>query len=66
MYTHQYYSTVKKNEILPFATKWTGLENIICGETRQRKTNIVYYDLYVESKQNDKNEYIRTVTFSQI
>ena len=28
-YTMEYYSAIKKNEILPFATKWMELEGII-------------------------------------
>ena len=42
-----------KNEILPFATTWTDPESL-------RKTNTVYYHLYVESKK--ANEYNRKET----
>ena len=28
-YTMQYYSAIKKNEIMPFATTWMDLESII-------------------------------------
>ena len=38
----------KKNEIMPFAATWMKLEIIILSEGRQRKTNIIYYQLYVE------------------
>ena len=38
----------KKNEIMPFAATWMKLEIIILNEGRERKTNIIYYDLYVE------------------
>ena len=43
------YSTIKKNEIMPFALTWIDLEIIMLGEESQRKTNI-WYDLFVESK----------------
>ena len=37
-----YYSTVKRNEIMPFAEMWMGLETDIKNEVRKRKTNIIY------------------------
>ena len=44
----EYYSAIKKNEILSFAISWTDLEIIILSEVSQTKTNI-WYNLYVES-----------------
>ena len=41
IYTMQYYSAIKKNEILPFATTWMELEGIMLSEISQRKTNIM-------------------------
>ena len=35
-----YYSAIKKNEILPFAAAWMDLEIIILSEVSHRKTNI--------------------------
>jgi hypothetical protein len=35
LYTMEFYSARKKNEILSFAGKWMELENIILGEVRQ-------------------------------
>ena len=57
----EYYSAIKKNEILPFAATWMDLEIIIISEISQRKTNIKWYHLYVESKKNDTNELIYKV-----
>ena len=36
-----YYSAIKKNEIMPCAATWMDLEKIILSEVRQRKTNII-------------------------
>ena len=41
IYTMEYYSTIKKNEILTFAGTWMDLKIIILSEVRQRKTNII-------------------------
>ena len=46
----EYYSATKKNEIMSFAATWMDLEVIILCEVSQRKTNIICYLLYVESK----------------
>ena len=54
IYIMEYYSVIKKNKILPFATKWMNLEGIRLSEVSQRKTNAVCYHLYVESKKQRK------------
>ena len=41
MYTMEYYSVIKENEILPLATTWMDLEVIILSEISQRTTNTV-------------------------
>ena len=41
IYTMEYYSPTKKNEILPFATTWMELEGIMLSEISQSKTNII-------------------------
>ena len=40
VYTMEYYSAVRKNETMPFATTWMDLEIIILSEVSQTKTNI--------------------------
>ena len=41
IYTMEYYSAIKKNEIMPFAAIWMDLEIIILSEVSQTKTNII-------------------------
>ena len=41
IYTVEYHSAIKKNEIMPFAVTWTEPEIIILSEVSQRKTNII-------------------------
>ena len=65
IYTMEYYSAIKKNEVMPFAATWMDLEIIILSEVSQRKINTQYH-LYEESKKNDTNEHIyRTEIDSQ-
>ena len=42
VYTMEYYSAIKKNEIMPFAATWMDLEIIILSEVSQTKTNITH------------------------
>ena len=46
----EYYSAIKKNEIMPLAATWMDLEIVILSEVSQTKTSIVCYCLYAESK----------------
>ena len=59
-YTIEYYSAIKRNEILPFVTTWIILKDIRLSKISQRKTNTVKFHLYVESKKtNEQNEQIK-------
>ena len=46
----EYYSAIKRNEIVPFAATWMDLESVILSEARQRRRNSIWHPLYVESK----------------
>ena len=54
MYAMEYYSPIKKNEILPFVTTQMGLEAIMLSEISQIKTITVEYHLCVEFKKYSK------------
>ena len=52
----EYYSAIKKNEIMPFAPTWLDLEIIILSEVSQRQMS---YDItYMWSLKNVINELI--------
>ena len=61
--TMDHYSTIKKNEIMPFAATQMDLEIFMLSEVRQKKINITY----MWNLKNDTNELIyKTETDSQI
>ena len=41
IYTMEYYSAIKRNEIVPFAEMWMYLETVIQSESEGEKTNII-------------------------
>ena len=41
IHTMEYYSAIKRKEIIPFATTWMQLEIITLNEVRKRKTNTI-------------------------
>ena len=69
IYTMEYYSAMKKNETMPFAATWMGLEVIILSEVSQKEKNkyhmisLMWNLIFL----NDINELIyKTETHSQI
>ena len=58
MYTMEYNSAIKYNEIMSFAPTYADLEIITLSEGCQTKTNIVWYNLYAESKNIHKWPYL--------
>ena len=47
--TVEYYSTIKKNETMPFAAAWMDPESVIPSEISQTEGE-VWHTLYAESK----------------
>ena len=41
IYTMEYFSAIKKNEIMPFETTWMDLEMITLSEVSQTKLNTI-------------------------
>ena len=44
-HTMEYYSAIKKNEIMPFAATWMDLEFIILSEVSQTEKDTMLYDI---------------------
>ena len=60
IYTTEYYSAIKKNEIMPFAATWMDPEIVILSEISQteRKKDLIIL-LYMQNlTRNDTNEFI--------
>ena len=56
LYMTEYFSAIKKNIVLPFATTQMDFEGIMSSEINQRKANTISL-LYVDiKKQNPKNK----------
>lgn len=53
-----YFSAMEKKEILPFATKWMGLEGIMLSEISQidKDKKTVRYHLCMESGRKKKSD----------
>ena len=66
IHTMEYYSAIRKNDILPFAATWMNLEIIILSEVKQRNTNIIWHT-HMWNLKNNTNELIyETETDSDI
>ena len=46
IYTMEYYSVIKRNEIMPFAAVWVNIEIIIISEVSQRQISYVKYIIF--------------------
>ena len=55
--TMEYYSAIKKNEIMPFAATWMDLEMIILSEGKSER-QIPYDIAYIWNLKYDTNELI--------
>ena len=60
----EYYSAIKKNEMMPFAATWMDLQITILSEVSQRKTNVsltyeskktVQMNLFTKQKQTHRH-----------
>ena len=67
MYAMEYYSTKKKNEIMPFAATWMDLEVIILSKyDKYREGQVLYVIISMWSVKRDANEVMyETETDSQ-
>ena len=50
MYTIEYHSAIKKNAFVSVLMRWMNLEPIIQGEVCQRKINVIYQCIHMESR----------------
>ena len=56
MESMEYYSAIKKSDILPFETTWLTLEGIMLSEISQRETQIYMISLICGIKNNNNNK----------
>ena len=51
IYTMEYYSAIKRNEIMPFAAIWIGLEIVILSEVSQTQKDKYHMILLIRGIQ---------------
>ena len=56
VYTMEYYSSIKMNEILKFAIMRMEIENIMLSKISQSQTNTMWFYSYVEFKERNKQK----------
>ena len=57
IYTMEYYSAIKKNEIMPFAATWMDLESVIMSEISQTEKEKYHMITHIWNlKRNSMNE----------
>ena len=49
MYTIEYYSAIKRNEVMPFAETWMDLKPVIQSEVSKREKQISHINTYMWS-----------------
>ena len=64
---NEYYSAIKKNEIMPLATTWMDPRDYHTkwSKSERERQRPIWYDLYVESKIEHKWTYYETETDSR-
>ena len=51
----EYYSVIKKNEIIPFATTWMNPEGVMLRDISQiEKYKHIWFHLYMQSKKKNR------------
>ena len=56
IYTMEYYSEIKKNEILPFASTWMELEGIMLSEIRERQISYDFTHMRTSRHRTDEHK----------
>ena len=56
IYTMEYYSAIRKNEILPFATTWMELEGIMRSEIRESQVSYDFTHMRTLRYKTDKHK----------
>ena len=46
----EYYSAIKKNEILPFVTTWVDLNDTVLSDTGQMQRDTIWFHSHAECK----------------